>query len=424
MNNRFPRFIGLVLVILMAAGMSLTVVAQDTTTVEDAIIIGDENAESLEIVQSYLETRDPNLLAEDAQYFDSTTSAPIVGRDIISQTQDAFYGQAFSETLAVPIRYIVADDGMVVVEFEFTGVNTGEFAQQPPTGANVLIPMAGVYQVEAGQIVEARLYYDSNLLYTQLGYGYPYAPAGPPNPALYGEVWAGDLPVWVGDITEAPDSYYGEQVVVDGYVGRAVDANSFVLYQDQFLGPGHEVLVFAQTEESQDFIQLADTRVRIVGTVQQFGSDEMRAQLDREIDDATFAEYESMPVIVAESVTNVEVVQTIGHIVDNPDAFYGEEVVINGLVGDPLGTQAFALYQDQLIGIRGQVLVIDNSGQETNFAELRDTRLRVRGTVYDPALESEQFTEQTGLILNLDDPAFADYRDLPIIVAEEIVLAQ
>ena len=407
MKNRIPyRILGVLLILLMTG---LGVVAQE------AVIVGDADAESLEIVQNYLQTRDPNLLAEDAQYTDPVSTAPITGRDVITQTQDNFYGQTFSESLATPIRYIVAEDGIVVVEFEFTGTNTGEFADQPPTGANVLVPMVGIYTVETGQIINMQIYYDSNALYTQLGYTYGPAPGGAVAP-IYSQDLVG-YPMWVGDITEDPVAYYDQEVVVDGYVGRALDASSFILYQDEFLGAGHEVIVFDNSGQGQEFIQLADTRVRVVGVVRDFVAQDIEAELGYDLDENAFADVQELTVIVASSITNVETVETIGHIVDNPEAYYEQEVTINGLIGDFINPQAFTIYQDQLIGIRGEVLVIDNSGQqELTFAELPNANIRVQGTVYAPSSEIDG--------VDLSDPGYDPYRDMVVIVADEIALAQ
>ena len=410
--HRLPFTILVILILVFGSG----VVAQDTATQDDPVIIGDENAESLQIVRSYLESRDPNLLAEDVAYFESSTAGPVTGRDLVTQTGGLLYNEAFTDTIATPVRYIVADEGYVIAEMEFTGTNTGTFAEQPATDMEVLIPMIGVYQVDTGQIVRASVYYDTNQLYRQLGYTFGTGVGVPtPDPAVMADVQDVRLPTWVGNVLEEPAAYYGQQITVDGYVGRAISSDSFVLYENQFLAPNYEVLVITQSEEAQDFIQLADTRVRVEGTVYQLGSDAMTEHLGGEIDPGDF---EGTTVIVADSITNAEVVQTIGHIVDNPEAFYGQEVTVNGLIGDPVSTQAFTLYQDQLIGIRGEVLVINNTGQEIDFEPMRDTRIRIRGTVYNPDADGQAITDQTGI--PYDDPAFNDYRDMPVIVAEEM----
>jgi hypothetical protein len=420
MNKFNYRWIALALSLMLMAALGAGVMAQEAPTTVDPIVVGDADAESLAIVQQYLATRDPNLLAEDVQYFEPGTAGPISGRDFIAQNQGLFYGQGFTESAALPILYIVADEGFVIVEFEYTGTNTGAFAEQPATNIDVLIPMIGVYQVQTGQIVRASVYYDSNQLYTQLGYGFTPGVGIPMTDPAFGPMVDGQpLPNFVGDILNDPTPFYGQRVVVDGNVGRSVDADSFVLYENQFLAPNYEVLVITQTEEAEDFIQLADSRVRVEGTVYQLGSQEMTTAFGRQVDQNLFADFEGDTVILADSVVNIEVVQTIGHIVDTPEAFHGQQVTVNGLVGDPVGAQAFALYQPQLIGIRGQVLVIDATGQQMDYAAMRDQELRVLGTVYSGAADGELITTETGL--NFADPAFNEYRDWPVIVAQEIV---
>ena len=418
MERLKSRWIGLLLLLLIIALAGANVMAQDTVATTP-VVIGDSDAESLQVVQSYLETRDPNLLAQDIHYFEPSIRGPNASRDTIAQTESLFYDQAFTDIALVPLRDIVADEGFVIVEMEFAGHNTGTYFGQPATDVAVLVPMIGVYRVETGQVVYANLYYDTNDLYSQLGYGW-YGPVGG-DPRLMMDP-QGNLPTWVGDILDDPSVYYGEHVIIDGNVGRAMDSDSFILYENQFLAPNYEVLVFTQTEEARDFIQVPDSRVRVEGTVYPYNAQDLSTQLNRELDPLVFADYESAVVIIADRITNVEVVQTIGHIVDNPEAFYGQEVTVNGLVGDPVSQEAFTFYQDQLIGIRGQVLVINHSGQAMNFAAMNNEHMRIRGTVYSGMADAQAIADRTGL--NIADPAYADYREMTVIIAEEIAPVQ
>jgi hypothetical protein len=70
--------------------------AMGTTQLAEPEFIGDTNQESVQIVTSYLQTRDPMLLAENAEFFDTTTGQPTVGRDPITQMQNDFFGLAFT----------------------------------------------------------------------------------------------------------------------------------------------------------------------------------------------------------------------------------------------------------------------------------------------------------------------------------------
>jgi hypothetical protein len=387
------RFLIAALAVLLPV---LTTAAQDPTpevTIdpmqEEVEIVGDPESESLHVVRSYLETGNPNLMAEDANYFDQTRGVPLIGRDMIDQTGMGIYDGMLNTRMAVPLRYIVADN-VVVVEFLYYGtavVAPDATESVDPTLDPALrdqdmmgVPAIGIYEVEAGQIVRATVYYDHYSLQIQHGVDLdPYA-GGP----YYTGTYYPDEPMWVGDITNNLEVYHGQTVTVDGYVGRALGDNAFVLYQDQFLGGGNQILVVSS--EDTDFIQLADTRVRVTGTVHSAGEtldadDEGMGEVDW--NDPDYAEFDGQTVIFAKSITNVETVMTIGHIIDNPDAFIGQMVTVNGRIGDTLTPGSFMVYQDQLIGVRGRVLVVDNSGQTgANWEDFRDNQVRVHGTVY------------------------------------------
>jgi hypothetical protein len=47
-----------------------------TSQLAEPEFIGDPNQESVQTVMSYLQSRDPNLLAENAEFFDATTGQP------------------------------------------------------------------------------------------------------------------------------------------------------------------------------------------------------------------------------------------------------------------------------------------------------------------------------------------------------------
>lgn len=82
---------------------------------------------------------------------------------------DFFYHQAFDAT-AERTRFVV-DGGTAVFEGFVVGRHTGEFAGVAATGKQVRIPLAVVYDVRDGAIVEGRVYVEIPAFLAQLGAG-------------------------------------------------------------------------------------------------------------------------------------------------------------------------------------------------------------------------------------------------------------
>lgn len=127
-------------------------------------------AETLRVVQEYLEGHAVEWLSEDVEFRDMTRPGPMRGRDEVAAFLGLFFGQVFSEARIEQVRLTPAED-RVCAEWTFRGRHTGSLAGESPTGRNVVQPMACVYEVEGGEIRRARLYYDASGLAAQLGVG-------------------------------------------------------------------------------------------------------------------------------------------------------------------------------------------------------------------------------------------------------------
>lgn len=124
--------------------------------------------DSIRLIQAFMGSHDPALIAEDATYHDFTTAEPLRGRAAIGHLLDMLYRTAFPGAMD-EIRHVVAGDGRVVVEYVFRGVNAGNLMGLPATNREVEIPTCAVYDVAGGAIQAARVYYDSAQLTRQLG---------------------------------------------------------------------------------------------------------------------------------------------------------------------------------------------------------------------------------------------------------------
>ena len=67
------------------------------------------------------------------------------------------------------IKYIIAEDDFVVIQFESSGTNLGNWLGNPPTGKKVHINEFSIFKVKNGKIVEQWLMPDIFSLRRQLG---------------------------------------------------------------------------------------------------------------------------------------------------------------------------------------------------------------------------------------------------------------
>ncbi len=123
--------------------------------------------ETRRVVTSYLADHGNEWLAEQVEFVEPGAAEPHRGRQRVSEWLARFYGGAFGEAHAEG-RSLVVDDGRAACEFVFSGVHTGSLCGEQPTGRQVSVPMAAVYDVDGGEIVSARIYYDAGRLRDEL----------------------------------------------------------------------------------------------------------------------------------------------------------------------------------------------------------------------------------------------------------------
>jgi steroid delta-isomerase-like uncharacterized protein len=118
-------------------------------------------------VMAYARSHDTSFVAEEAVFTDMATGGETSGRAAITQMLDYFYHQAFD---ARPeLTNLIAADGQATIEGYVVGKHIGEFAGIPPTGKDIRVPVAIVYDLEDDQIKRARIYLLINVLFQQLG---------------------------------------------------------------------------------------------------------------------------------------------------------------------------------------------------------------------------------------------------------------
>lgn len=130
-----------------------------------------------EIIMAYLNPEDPdeihdmNYVTDDVTYYDMSMGgmAAASNREDLSNYLYWFYNVAFEAD--TEIRNLVIGNGEAVLEWTMTGTHIGEFAEIPPTGNTIEVPMIIRYQLqdeEPYHISRGWIYPMVNILMAQL----------------------------------------------------------------------------------------------------------------------------------------------------------------------------------------------------------------------------------------------------------------
>jgi predicted ester cyclase len=104
--------------------------------------------------------------AEDVTWTTMETGDQIRGRTAVADFIIALHSQYFDARPEV--KSTVASDGVALIEADFVGTHTGEFAGIDPTGLAVRVAYCVVYDIPGDKITALRAYFPITLLIQQL----------------------------------------------------------------------------------------------------------------------------------------------------------------------------------------------------------------------------------------------------------------
>jgi steroid delta-isomerase-like uncharacterized protein len=119
--------------------------------------------------------QDLGMMADDVVFTHMATGDEHQGPEAVRRMLDYMYHQAFDARAEARSR--IFGDNQAVIEGDFVGTHTGEFAGIPATGRQVRVPLCVVYDLEEGVIKRARVYIEMPVMMRQLGRGEPIAVA-------------------------------------------------------------------------------------------------------------------------------------------------------------------------------------------------------------------------------------------------------
>lgn len=122
-----------------------------------------------EVIQRYAESEhgDVSMMAPDVVFRVMATGQEHRTPEGVVGMLNYFYHVAFEAHAET--KNVVVGEGIAVLEADFVGRHIGEFAGVPPTGKDVRVPLAVIYDVRDGQIVEGRIYFETPAFLAQVG---------------------------------------------------------------------------------------------------------------------------------------------------------------------------------------------------------------------------------------------------------------
>lgn len=112
------------------------------------------------------EHRDLSMMAPDVVFTSMATGDEHHGPTEVKRMLEHIYHVAFDARAETRSRLF--GDDQAVLEADFVGTHIGEFAGVPATGRTVRVPLCVVYDLEAGLITRARVYFELPVLLRQL----------------------------------------------------------------------------------------------------------------------------------------------------------------------------------------------------------------------------------------------------------------
>jgi hypothetical protein len=188
----------------------------------------------------------------------------------------------------------------------------------------------------------------------------------------------------VGEVHQDPQAFMNERVIVSGEVSEILTPFAYVIGGEAFVGGGELLVVgpppaVATGDLVDDEIYPQDI-IQVSGEIREFDRAELEEEWDAEFPEEIFIGREGQPVLVGETITLTQRVQTaevdivdVGEILDEPDDYIGEAVRVDAEVTEVF-TQRIFIMGDGLI-------VIDETGVVAETALAEGGRVEVAGEV-------------------------------------------
>ena len=341
MNAVTRMFVTVAMLAILVLGASAVVAQDDDLGMADAVVSGDLNSACAVVVQEFFRTRDMSVLGPNVMFSDPDTAGTMDGMMQPMMFDSAAFGDGVYD-----IRSLVVGDTLVVVEFTFSGTNTGDFVGQAATNMAVSVPAVAIFTCENDAVTDVRVYYDRANVMSQMGMGTDMgadtaaadaaaadtmateesmdaagADTAPTNTTgadtapidpLTGVDGAVDVETLPPDpyalldaVTDDPAAYMGQTVTVAGPItelaGGLAD-NGFIIVEEDLIGDDPALIIGATPDLLAGSTWAVDQQVIVTGVVRGMVIADLEAELGYDLADEFYVGYESFPVIVASEI--------------------------------------------------------------------------------------------------------------------------
>ena len=214
----------------------------------------------------------------------------------------------------------------------------------------------------------------------------------------------------IEDVAEDTEALIGNKVTLRGEFLLEVSKSSFKLREDTLL-PDEAVLVVNATGNEYSVPLGEATPMWVTGVVETFDRETIAEQYDLQLEADLYDEYMGQPVVIADYIA---LAPSPDEIVDNPDAFYGQRVVVDGEVSTIFAPDAFSLENEQFFE-ENSLLVV---GAVPDVAA--EGPIAVSGVLQLFSLASLDADYDLLWERDIQTMLEADHAGKPAIVAEEI----
>ncbi len=234
----------------------------------------------------------------------------------------------------------------------------------------------------------------------------------------------------VSEIDDEEDAYLGNRVSVRGDVTEIVDERTFRLDDPALLG-GDDILV-TMSESDMQQVTVGD-QVQVTGTVRNFDREQLTADTGYDYTVEIYNPFAERTILLANQIqitgqASADFVgdtayfaddnqTTISDVSDNPDAYLGQQVRLNGEVSQVFGPNTIRMDEDNWLDIGDDILVIippDVTAPQTLEDE---TNIIVEGEVRNFVLA--EFEQDFDFFGDSND-VYAEFENRPVVVASMI----
>ncbi len=115
----------------------------------------------------------------------------------------------------------------------------------------------------------------------------------------------------ISDITDNPEEFFGQTLTVEGIVGETIEANAFLLLDQETAGEGNAAEEDALAADRAILVVNSDSfdpklsegqSVRVKGTLQEFDVAAFEEELGIELENDTFADFAGRPAMLAQQI--------------------------------------------------------------------------------------------------------------------------